>query len=223
MSQSSLGAQWLRMWLCPCCAWGLIPGEAGWRGKSQLDVLCTEPLSVLSLLFCKVNQVIPPLQHIHSLPAALPWLSQLFCLKCLPLAPSFFRSYPSFQAKIRAYQEAFLDCLTGIATFPKSLWYLICSVFHLANIGWKPTMCQAPCWWLGNQMNESSFYPLEFIVWYGDSQTNKSIVATMTLPSYWQEKVPRRETKVMRDLREGTRLRSGLGRLCCGRGRKGGM
>ena len=31
--------------------------------------------------------------------------------------------------------EAFLDCLTVTATFSKSLWYRICSVFHLAIIG----------------------------------------------------------------------------------------
>lgn len=144
---------------------------------------CSRLLSISSLLLCKVNQ--------NDLPAPdtsqaflLPHLeSRCFSLKCLPLHPRFSTSHPSFQAKLRVYQpshqETHLNCLTAIATFSESLWNRICSVFHLTNIVWAPTMCQALCWWLENQ---TSLVSTPWNLWSNVETDTKQVINQKLYP-----------------------------------------
>lgn len=60
-----------------------------------------------------------------------------------------------------------LVALPWPATFSKSLWNLICSVFIWLECEPQALMYTQHCWWVGNQTS-LIFCPLKFIVWYGD-------------------------------------------------------
>lgn len=152
---------------------------------SQLDSHGFKLLSVLSLLFCQVRQTNPPAPDTLKTSDCL-ILTHTVCstwnaFPCISTSSNLFVLPGWAQGLPPPLPGRLPDCLMVIATFSKSVWYLICSVFPLANIGWAPTMCQALVWWLGNQISLVSI-PLgvHYLIW----RHTEHIITQMTIPSY---------------------------------------